>query len=301
MEHRPVMVEAVMSGLVWNPHGTYLDATFGRGGHAQCLLNLIAKDAKLVVLDRDPEAICFARHLRASEPRVHVIQGCFGALSSAISSHGFGGFDGILFDCGVSSPQLDDARRGFSFQQTGQLDMRMDPETGVSAAEWLNNAPEREIADVIKEYGGERNANAIAKSIVQHRPLKCTNQLSQLIIEASTHFDSGKHPATRTFQAVRMKINDELAELDKGLSQAFELLNVGGRIATLTFHSLEHRLVRQKFRALTQSNVPRGLPLQGDLSGPGRLVVKKAVPSYLETAENPRSRSAMLQIIEKAR
>lgn len=299
MHHQPVMVESVLSGLVQDLHGTYLDATFGQGGHSCSLLKLLAQDAKLLVLDRDPSAICVANKLSKRDARVEVVHGRFGDLAQLLANSNFSGFDGILFDCGVSSPQLDDPSRGFSFQRHGPLDMRMDPTTGISAAEWLNAASEREIARVIHEYGEERNARTIAREIVKSRPLKCTNQLSQIVLDCSSHFDRSKHPATRTFQAIRMKINDELGELDSGLEQAFDHLKVNGRLATITFHSLEHRLVRRKFRNYARPDTPRGLPVQGDLSGPGKVVIRKAYPSYVEISRNPRARSAMLQVIER--
>ena len=299
MQHQPVMVEAVLSGLVQNRRGVYLDATFGRGGHSCGLLRILAPSARLLVLDRDPQAIKVAQRLSDRDNRVIVIHSRFGNLDEAIKKSGLTKFDGILFDCGVSNPQLADPTRGFSFQRHGPLDMRMDTTQGIQASEWLNTASEREITQVLREYGEERNAKNIASAIVTNRPVKCTSQLSQIVIEASTHIDSGKHPATRTFQAIRMQINNELQELDMGLDYAFDSLAVNGRIATLTFHSLEHRLVRRKFKGFLSDGLPRRLPVQGDSKGPARMIVRKATPSYMEIVKNSRSRSAMLQIIER--
>lgn len=299
MRHQPVMVEAVLAGLVQDRHGTYLDATFGRGGHACSILKLLAEDAQLVVMDRDPTAVCVAKQLSQKDSRVRVLHGRFSQLGGLTSDLDITQFSGILFDCGVSSPQLDDASRGFSFQRQGPLDMRMDSSQGMTAAEWLNTASEQSIAKVIREYGEERNARAIARSIVMHRPLKCTSQLSQIVSAATRQLDQGKHPATRTFQAIRMYVNDELQELSAGIDEAFKVLAVGGRLAVLTFHSLEHRLVRRKFRSFEQETVPRRLPIPGDLRGPGKVVVRKAEPSYLETSKNPRARSAMMQVLER--
>ena len=293
------MVEAVLAGLVQNLHGTYVDATFGRGGHANCLLKLLAEDARLIAMDRDPEAVEAAYELSAIDSRVQVSRSLFSELNQRLQQNAVDSCDGVLFDCGVSSPQLEDPQRGFSFQRIGPLDMRMDPSTGMTAADWLNSADEREISSVIYEYGDERNARAIAREIVKRRPLRCTHQLAQIVVDLASRVEQGKHPATRTFQAIRMKINDELQELEAGISQAFDSLRVGGRLAIITFHSLEHRLVRRKFREFSVLDVPRGLPVKGDLKGPGKLVVKKAQPSYLEVAKNPRARSAMLQIIER--
>lgn len=300
MHHQPVMVESVLSGLVQDLGGTYLDATFGQGGHSCGLLKLLGKDAKLLVLDRDPSAICIAQRLSRRDLRVKVQHGRFSDLSQHIARSGIKEFDGILFDCGVSSPQLDDPSRGFSFQRHGPLDMRMDPTMGISAAEWLNSASEQEIARVILEYGEERNARKIAREIIKCRPLKCTNQLSQIVLESSNHFERNKHPATRTFQAIRMQINDELGELDIGLEQAFDHLKLNGRLATITFHSLEHRLVRRKFRHYERPDAPRRLPVRGEVRGPGKIIVRKAYPSFVEISKNPRARSAMLQVIERA-
>jgi 16S rRNA (cytosine1402-N4)-methyltransferase len=281
---------------------TLVDATFGRGGHARALLENLAADARLVVVDRDPEAIAVARALADSDDRVVVCHGPFSALTELLAAIGVTQADGILLDLGVSSPQLDDAARGFSFQQDGPLDMRMDPSTGESAADWLNAASEAEIAQILKTLGEERFARRIARAIVEARPLRTTADLADVVTRAQPRSrERGKHPATRSFQAVRMHVNKELEELTSALAAAFELLRPGGRLAIISFHSLEDRLVKQAFRRLASPpSVPRHIPVRDSQhKARGRLVGKPVRAAAKELAHNPRARSATLRVIER--
>ncbi len=302
VEHIPVLLEEVLNNLVHATAGTYVDATFGRGGHARALLELLDADARLIALDRDPEALRAAALLASEDKRVTARHSRLGELAETLDALGVTAVDGVLMDLGVSSPQLDDASRGFSFAKEGPLDMRMDPERGMSAAEWLNEAAEADIAQVIKDYGEERFARRIARSIVAARPLSTTSQLAEVVAAAvPTRGPAIKHPATRTFQAVRMQVNDELGEIDNGLAAGFAALAPGGRLAVISFHSLEDRRVKRYFRTLTRpAPLPRRVPVRDaalvteavDVAGP-------VAPTAAEIARNPRARSAKLRVIAK--
>ncbi len=258
-----------------------------------------------MVIDRDPDAVAAARKELGADPRVRIKQGNFAEMGAISASAGIeDGFDGILLDLGVSSPQLDTAARGFSFLAEGPLDMRMDPSTPVSAADWINTASEREIADVIRRYGEERFARRIARTVVAERrahPVRTTRQLAELVSLAVPRRETGKHPATRTFQAIRIHINDELGALKTALDRSVDLLKLGGRLCVISFHSLEDRLVKRFMRNnATEDEIWRGLPDVPDHALPRLRIVGRAVrPGSAEKARNPRARSATLRVAER--
>ena len=305
MLHQPVMLDVVSAALQLQPNGIYLDATFGRGGHAQAILHKLGSEGRLLAIDRDPEAIRYARQKLAGEHRFTIHHGCFDMLQQFCEEQGVAGcVNGVLMDLGVSSPQLDDADRGFSFQFDGPLDMRMDNSGGLTAAQWLAAAGEQEIADVLWRYGEERYSRRIARAIVGqrgHTPIETTRQLADLIAAASPSRDRHKHPATRCFQAIRIFINRELDSLEHGLEQAVSVLTQGGRLVVISFHSLEDRIVKRFMRQQARGRVlPRGLPVTGDAVGQTLRVVGKAVrASPGELAGNPRARSAVLRVAER--
>ena len=304
-EHCPVMLGEVMEALNIKPAGIYVDATFGRGGHAAAVLARLGEQGRLLAMDRDPMAVAVARQRFVAEPRFNIKQGPFAGLSDFLAEQGLlGKVDGLLMDLGVSSPQLDDATRGFSFRQDGPLDMRMDPTAGISAAEWLARAGDDEIAMVLHDYGEERYARRIARAIVaarQETPIVTTAQLAAIVAAANPSWEKGKDPATRSFQGIRIHINRELEQLQECLDQVVEILAVGGRLAVISFHSLEDRMVKRFIRRQAQGEaVPRGLPVTGmqqniRLRNLGR--AQRA--SRQEVAENPRARSAVLRVAEK--
>ena len=297
------MFAEVMEGLAVKVDGTYLDGTFGRGGHARGVLQRLGPGGRLLVMDKDPDAIAVATQLASEDARVSLYRGSFAELGQW--SLAADGLDGVLLDLGVSSPQLDVAERGFSFGKDGPLDMRMDPEAGESAAEWLARAAEKEIADVLWIHGEERQSRRIARAIVARRaqePLLRTAQLAELIAQVMPRGDSKTHPATRSFQAIRIHINRELADLEIGLDAAMAQLKPGGRLAVISFHSLEDRIVKNFMRAQsTADTLPKNLPLRADqLPQPKMRLVGKAIrPSAAEVAANPRARSAVLRVAEK--
>ena len=297
--HSPAMLQEVLAYLVGDLRGVYIDATFGRGGHTMPLLERLASDALVLAVDRDPEAIDSANQLAQRDPRVKVVKGCYGNLSDLARSVGVRAADGILMDIGVSSPQLESPERGFSFLRDGPLDMRMDPTRGVSAADWLNAGDGGEIERVIRSLGEEIHARAITRSILSVRPITRTGELRDLVERTVRVPDHRKHAATRVFQAIRIHVNNELRELDTGLDSAFELLPTGGRLAVLSFHSLEHRMVRSRFRNWVRPEWPHKLPMQGIPKGKACYVEKGTRPGHAETYENRRARSALLQVIER--
>ncbi|UNK48957.1 16S rRNA (cytosine(1402)-N(4))-methyltransferase RsmH [Lysobacter sp. S4-A87] len=299
--HLPVMYAQVLDGLNVRGNGTYLDGTFGRGGHARGVLEQLGPGGRLLVMDKDPEAIAVAEREFAADPRVAIYRGSFAELAQWNETAA--GLDGILFDLGVSSPQLDVAERGFSFGKDGPLDMRMDPDSGLSAAQWLAQADEREIADVLWTYGEERMSRKIARTIVARRseqPLLRTAQLADLIASVMPRGDSKIHPATRSFQAIRIFINRELADLEIGLDAALARLKPGGRLAVISFHSLEDRIVKQFI--LRHSKAPpanRRMPVEVAFT-PVLLAIGSAQKAFdEETSVNPRARSAVLRVAEK--
>lgn len=282
----------------------YVDATFGRGGHAARILEHLGPEGRLLAIDRDPQAVDAARQRFHADARLVAVHAPFAALQSLVATHGEGrSCRGILFDLGVSSPQLDQAERGFSFQQDGPLDMRMDPTHGISAAQWLASAAADEIRDVIGALGEERFAGRIARSIVAQRerePILTTSQLASAVASAVRTRERGKHPATRTFQALRMHVNDELGELAQGLEAALKVLAVGGRLVVISFHSLEDRLVKHFIRRESQPDPAFArLPIAPPHFPRLRQVGKKQRASDVEVSSNPRARSAILRVAER--
>lgn len=303
--HTPVLLDEVLAGLAVQPEGRYCDATFGRGGHTGALLARLGPTGRVYAVDRDPDAIAAGRERYAEEPRLTLVRGPFGQLQSLLRSAGVeGGLHGVLLDLGVSSPQLDEARRGFSFMQDGPLDMRMDYESGTGAAHWLARAGEREIADVLFRLGEERFARRIARAIVAARaaaPLATTRRLADIVAAAVPTREPGKHPATRTFQALRIHVNRELEEIESALPQAVAVLAPGGRLCVISFHSLEDRLVKRFLRREAQGDpVYAGLPDVPPHARPRlRLVGGAVMPGDAEVARNPRARSAVLRVAER--
>lgn len=303
--HIPVMLEPVLQGLNIRSEGIYIDATFGRGGHARAILAQLNQNGRLFIFDRDPEAMLDANSLAASDKRVTAKHGSFKNLYAFCEAKNLiGKVDGILFDLGVSSPQLDAASRGFSFKNDGPLDMRMDPSTGISAADWLNTAEETAISDVLKTFGEERFHKRIARAIMTARnvvPITTTRQLADIVAKANPAWEKIKHPATRSFQAIRIFINNELEEITLGLDQALEILAEGGRLAVISFHSLEDRLVKrfiQKHEKGTE--YPIGLPiLASQMNQRLRRLGRSIKPTADEIAKNKRARSAILRLAEK--
>jgi len=293
-------VDAVIAG-----EGFYIDGTFGRGGHSRHLLSRLGATSRLLVIDKDPLAIAEAQRLSALDTRVTVVQDGFANLAELVAEQGLSGqVSGILLDLGVSSPQLDDARRGFSFQHDGPLDMRMNPEAGLSAAQWLTVVKENDLANVLFQYGDERFSRRIAKAIVaarQEQALTSTTQLAEIIKVAHPKWDHKRHPATKSFQAIRIFINGELVELEQALNAAVEMLKPGGRLAVIAFHSLEDRAVKHFIRLQANGpELPPGLPIpESDIVRTMRAIGKAIKPSKAEVALNIRSRSAVLRIAEK--
>jgi len=303
--HTPVLLAEVLSGLAIRADGRYCDATFGRGGHTAAILQRLGPEGRVVAIDRDAEAIRAGRERFGADARVVLTRGTFAQLTTLLRAAGVeGGLQGVLLDLGVSSPQFDDAERGFSFMQDGPLDMRMDRDQSQNAAQWLSRASEREIADTLRTLGEERFAGRIARAIVATRarlPIETTTQLAQLVANAVPTREPGKHPATRTFQAIRMRINSELEALEAALPQAVELLAPGGRLCVISFHSLEDRLVKRFIRREAQGDPHyAGLPAIPPHARPRLATVGRAVrPGEAEVARNPRARSATLRVAER--
>jgi 16S rRNA (cytosine1402-N4)-methyltransferase len=296
-----VLFAEVMDGLAVKEDGTYLDGTFGRGGHARGVLQRLGEKGRLLAMDKDPDAIAEAMRMADADARLSWRRGSFATLADWPATAA--GLDGVLLDLGVSSPQLDVAERGFSFGKDGPLDMRMDPDSGESAAEWLARASEKDIADVLWLYGEERQSRRIARFIVARRaeqPIVRTAQLADLIAQACPRGASKTHPATRSFQAIRIHINRELADLEQGLDAALSRLKVGGRLAVISFHSLEDRIVKQ-FMAKHAKAPPasRRMPVELAFTPVLRLVGGAQKASEAELAANPRARSAVLRVAEK--
>lgn len=303
--HLPVLLETALDALAIKPAGIYIDATFGRGGHGQAILARSGVHGKLLAIDKDESAINAARKKFAEDERVTIIHASFGQLQAIVQNENImGEVDGILFDLGVSSPQLDDASRGFSFMRPGPLDMRMNRQQDLTAATWLAKASESKIAEVLCHYGEERFSRRIAKAIVDARQVQeitVTSQLAEIIKRAHPKWERHKHPATRSFQAIRIFINAELIELDQALAQCLDVLKIGGRLVVISFHSLEDRLVK-RFIRLQQFGepLPRHLPIKRKQHSPRLVSIGKTIKaSTAEIAVNVRSRSAVLRVAEK--
>jgi 16S rRNA (cytosine1402-N4)-methyltransferase len=301
LKHVPVMLAEAVDALAVKPGGVYLDGTFGRGGHAREVLKRLGAGGRLLLLDRDPQAIAMARAEFGQDPRVKVRHGSFADLAEWDATEG--GLDGVLLDIGVSSPQLDDPQRGFSFQADAPLDMRMDTSQGESAAEFLARASEEAIADVLYNYGEERMSRRIARWIVERRadqPIRTTAELAELCARANPKREPGKHPATRTFQALRIAVNGELDALERGLAGAERRLKPGGRLVVISFHSLEDRIVKQFIRGRSQPPpARRGLPPPVHAPLTLRALGNARLPSDQEIERNPRARSAVLRVAER--
>jgi 16S rRNA (cytosine1402-N4)-methyltransferase len=300
--HRTVLLDEAVEALAVKPDGVYVDATFGRGGHSRSILERLGPAGRLVALDRDPAAVSAARAIE--DARFAIRHARFAQLKEVLDGAGVKAVDGVLFDLGVSSPQLDEAERGFSFRVDAPLDMRMDPGRGEPAAEWLARATEAEIRGVIRNYGEERFAGPIAKAIVAARTreqLDRTVQLARIVAAAVRTREVGQDPATRTFQAVRIHVNQELEELSLALPQALDLLRPGGRLAVISFHSLEDRIVKRFLRSHARPEVPERLPLRAtEMPQPRlKLLGKPVRPTAAEVNANPRARSAILRVAEK--
>ena len=303
--HTSVMVKEVVEALNIRPDGTYVDATFGRGGHTRAILECLGPAGRVLAIDRDPDACRYGHEVFANEPRMLLVQARFSDLAAIIEREGLRQrITGMVFDLGVSSPQLDHASRGFSFQKQGPLDMRMDFSTGETVADWLSTVEEAELVRVLRELGEERYAKRIARAVVSargHVPLTTTTELAALISQCVPTAEPGKHPATRTFQALRIKVNGELDELDVILSQIESLLSVNGRLVVISFHSLEDRRVKHFFRRCARGDqYPPDLPITRDQIRPTlRLVGKLLRPTREEVDLNPRARSAVMRVAER--
>jgi 16S rRNA (cytosine1402-N4)-methyltransferase len=302
--HLPVLLRPAVDALAIESRndGTFVDATFGRGGHSRLILERLGPQGRLIGMDQDPEAIAAARGIR--DPRFTPVHARFSELQATLTALRAGGVDGVLFDLGVSSPQLDDPRRGFSFRSDGPLDMRMDPTRGQGASEWLEQADEAEIREVLSGYGEERFAKQIAAAIVaarRRRPLRRTGELAALVAASARTREPGQDPATRTFQALRIHVNQEFEELSLALPQALAVLDSHGRLAVISFHSLEDRIVKNFMRGAARPNLPERLPVRArELPPPTlRIVGRPVKPSAEEIKANPRARSAVLRVAEK--
>ncbi|OGB20812.1 MAG: 16S rRNA (cytosine(1402)-N(4))-methyltransferase [Burkholderiales bacterium RIFCSPLOWO2_02_FULL_57_36] len=305
LQHRTVLLDEAVDALVIEgerANGIYVDGTFGRGGHSRKILERLGPGGRLIAFDKDPQAIATAQTI--ADQRFEIVHDSFATIDDVLAVRGISRVDGILLDLGISSPQVDDAARGFSFRSDGPLDMRMDTTRGMSAAEWLAVETEQKIEKVIRDYGEERFAFQIAKAIVAGRavqPISSTRQLAAIVAHAVKTREKGKDPATRTFQAIRIYINQELEELEIGLSGAFRRLAQQGRLVVISFHSLEDRIVKQFM--VSKANVPqphRRLPIRAvDLPQPEMRLVAKMKPSAIEVAENPRARSAVMRVAER--
>ena len=306
LQHRTVLLDEAVEALVTRADGTYVDGTFGRGGHSRLVLEKLGTAGRLISFDKDPLAIATAQQI--TDPRFGIVHESFASLRTAMAERGVERVSGVLLDLGVSSPQVDDPERGFSFRADGPLDMRMDPTRGESAADWLARATVQELTEVIRDYGEERFAFQIAKALVARRaesdrlgPLVTTGELAQIVANVVKTREKGKDPATRTFQAIRIHINQELAELQVVLEAALSLLEQGGRLVVISFHSLEDRIVKRFMQAHASGPVvDRRLPIRAvDLPSPPLKIIGRVFASEAEVAANPRARSAVMRVAER--
>ena len=305
LPHQPVLLAEALAGLNVQPAGCYLDATFGRGGHAAAILATLGPAGRLLALDRDPAAEQCAQDRFSGDSRFTFVRSPFGRLGECVAAWGLTGrLDGVLFDLGVSSPQFDEPARGFSFGRNGPLDMRMDPDAGISAAAWLARVEEAELDRVLAEWGEERFHRRVARALIaarQQAPLTTTAQLAEVIAAAVPTREPGQHPATRAFQAIRIAVNDELGQLQAALPQAVQALAPGGRLVAISFHSLEDRVVKRFMRDQARGREwPLDLPVQGGPEGMTLRLIGRAIrPNAAEIAANPRARSAVLRVAER--
>ncbi len=305
LTHQTVLLNEAVQALNINADGCYVDGTFGRGGHSKLILEQLGEQGKLLAFDKDPQAIATAEKEFSNDTRFSISQTSFAELEAVVKQYGWAGdVDGVLLDLGVSSPQIDDASRGFSFQSDGPLDMRMNPAQGLSAAQWLADADEKDIAKVLKEYGEERFAKRIARAIIHAReeqPIQTTKQLASIVAAANPKWEKGKDPSTRSFQAIRIYINSELDDLEQCLQQAVNILKPGGRLVVISFHSLEDRIVKRFIRDMEKGEqLPIDLPVMHvQVNSRLKRIGKAIKASANEVKQNPRSRSAVMRIAER--
>ena len=303
--HQSVLLDKALESLNIRPSGNYIDATFGRGGHSRAILEKLSEDGRLIAFDQDPEAVAYAKQEFAGESRLTIEHCNFDQIADVIEQYGLTKkIDGVLMDLGVSSPQLDDAGRGFSFLRSGPLDMRMDTSRGETARQWLAKVKPADLIHVLKKYGEERFARRIATAIVEiraQREITETGDLAEIISNAIPVKEKNKHPATRSFQAIRICINDELQAIERGLQAAVSVLATGGRLSVISFHSLEDRIVKRFMRDISsRPKLPAGFPvMEADIEVPFRLVAKPVVADAEELKQNPRARSARLRVLER--
>ncbi len=304
-EHKPVLLNEAIIALNIEPSGIYIDGTFGRGGHSQHILEQLGDKGRLIAFDKDPQAIAVAQEKFTNEPRFSIYHGSFSELEKYLKEQQVcGKINGILLDLGVSSPQLDDPKRGFSFQKSGPLDMRMNDQQGQSAEQWINKAKEEDIATVLYQYGEERYSRRIAKAIVfarQSEPLTDTKQLAEIVKQAHPRWEKKKHPATRSFQGIRIFINNELTDLEDCLTQSYHCLAKKGHLAVISFHSLEDRKVKRFFKQMVEGEqLPPDLPIMDvTVKRKMKLFGKRMKAGQQELSDNPRSRSAVLRVATK--
>lgn len=303
LAHATVLLREAVDALVWDEDAFYVDGTFGRGGHSGEILRRLSARGRLLAIDKDPRACVSAQESLGDDTRFSIVQGSFAELPNLLAARQVSEVAGVLLDLGVSSPQLDDAERGFSFQKDGPLDMRMNPGRGQSAAQWLEHASESDITQVLRDYGEEKYARRMAAAIVRARAdaaITRTGQLAEIIKAANPSWEKNKHPATRAFQAIRIYINEELGDLQSLLERVLDVLMVGGRLVVISFHSLEDRLVKRFIRGQERPIVPRGLPLRdSEIQRRLRSVGRAVRASSVEVAANPRARSAVMRVAEK--
>jgi len=304
-EHQPVLLEEAINALNIKADGIYVDATFGRGGHSAAILDCLNDNGRLLAFDQDPLAVSYGRQLFNKDKRIEIIHCNFRQVANMVAERDLDKkVDGVLMDLGVSSPQLDDAARGFSFSRSGPLDMRMNTEEGESAMQWLSRVGLDELTHVLRKYGEEKSARRIAKAIIDSRndmEIADTRQLAEIIVNAVPGYEKHKHPATRSFQAIRIFINEELQALEEGLQATVSVLAVAGRLAVISFHSLEDRIVKRFMRNISNPPaLPAGMPVMStDIVVPFRLAGKPCVPGEEEIKRNPRARSARLRVLER--
>ncbi len=305
--HRPVLLDEAVAALAVKPSGLYVDGTFGRGGHSGAILDRLAEGGRLLAFDKDPDAVAAARARYGQDKRFSIVRGSFAMLRQVVETQDLSGkVNGLLLDLGVSSPQLDDPRRGFSFQHEGPLEMRMDPDSGVSAGEWLQQVSEEELSRILRDYGEERFHRRIARAIVEARreaPLHSTTRLADVVAAAVPRREKHKHPATRTFQAIRIHLNRELEDLRTVLDAVPDVLAIGGRLVVISFHSLEDRVVKRFIRAQQKGELdelPPGLPVASEpFRTRLRAIGKPVRAGEAEVRDNPRARSAIMRIAER--